>query len=126
MLDLLGAVEAAGYHASLASEGRQVADRADALRRRVVVAAVLTAPLVVLAMAMPLQFDGWEWVALGLATPVVFWAGFEFHRAALLNARHGAATMDTLISIGTLAAWGWSVAALLVVDGADTYFEGRP
>jgi P-type Cu+ transporter len=121
--DLLGAVEAAGYHASLASEGREVTDRADALRRRVVVAAVLTAPLVVLAMAMPLRFDGWEWVALALATPVVFWAGFEFHRAALLNARHGAATMDTLISIGTLAAWGWSVAALLVVDGADVYFE---
>ena len=121
--DLLVAVEAAGYHASLASEGRRVADRADRLRRRLVVAAVLTAPLTVLAMVMPVQFEGWEWVALALATPVVFWAGFEFHRAALLNARHGTVTMDTLISIGTLAAWGWSVAALLVVDGADVYFE---
>ena len=59
-------------------------------------------------MVPPLQFEGWEWLAFALATPVVFWAGFGFHRAAVLNARHGAATMDTLISIGTLAAWGWS------------------
>ena len=121
--DLLGTVEAAGYHARLAAEAGEAVDRADALRRRLVAAAGLTAPLVVLAMAMPLQFGGWEWVAFALATPVVFWAGFGFHRAALSNARHGSATMDTLISIGTLAAWGWSVAALLVVDGADVYFE---
>ena len=121
--DLLGAVESAGYHAVPAAEARASVDRADAVRRRLVVAAVLTAPLVVLAMVMPLQFEGWEWLALALATPVVLWAGFDFHRAAALNARHGAATMDTLISIGTLAAWGWSVAALVVVADADVYFE---
>jgi len=121
--ELVGAVEAAGYHAVPASEAEERADRAEGLWRRFLVAAILTAPLVVLAMVMPLQFEGWEWLALGLATPVVFWAGFDFHRAAVLNARHGAATMDTLISIGTLAAWGWSVAALLVVDDADVYFE---
>ena len=121
--DLLGAVESAGYHASPAAEARQSVDRSDAVRRRLLVAAALTAPLVVLAMVMPLQFEGWEWLALGLATPVVFWSGFDFHRAAVLNARHGAATMDTLISIGTLAAWGWSVAALVVVEDADIYFE---
>ncbi|HET8969200.1 MAG TPA: heavy metal translocating P-type ATPase [Gaiellaceae bacterium] len=121
--DLLGAVEAAGYHAMPAVEARESVDRSGEVRRRLVVAAALTAPLVVLAMAMPLQFDGWEWLALALATPVVFWSGFDFHRAAFLNARHGAATMDTLISIGTLAAWGWSVAALVVVDDADVYFE---
>ena len=121
--ELVGAVEAAGYHAALASEAEERTDRADALWRRFLVAAALTVPLVALAMVMPLQFEGWEWLALALATPVVFWAGFDFHRAALLNARHGAATMDTLISIGTLAAWGWSVAALLVVDDADVYFE---
>jgi P-type Cu+ transporter len=121
--DLVGAVEAAGYQAALASEGRATPDRTDAVRRRLVVAAALSAPLVVLAMVPPLQFDGWEWIALVLATPVVFWAGFGFHRAALLNARHRAVTMDTLISIGTLAAWGWSVAALVVVDDADVYFE---
>ena len=121
--DLLGAVESAGYHAALASEVGAAADRAGAIRRRLVVAIALTAPLVALAMIAPVQFDGWEWLAFGLATPVVFWAGFDFHRAALVNARHGAATMDTLISIGTLAAWSWSVAALLVVDDADVYFE---
>jgi Cu+-exporting ATPase len=121
--DLLGAVEAAGYHAELAAAARAPSDGADAIRRRLLVACFLTAPLVVLAMAMPLQFDGWEWLAFALATPVVFWTGFDFHRAALLNARHGAATMDTLISIGTLAAWGWSVATLVVVDDADVYFE---
>ncbi|HKX47708.1 MAG TPA: heavy metal translocating P-type ATPase [Gaiellaceae bacterium] len=121
--DLVGAVEAAGYQAALASEGRATLDRTDAVRRRLVVAAALSAPLVLLAMVSPLQFDGWEWIALVLATPVVFWAGFGFHRAALLNARHRAVTMDTLISIGTLAAWGWSVAALVVVDDADVYFE---
>src|SRR4029453_14603284 len=65
----------------------------------------------------------WEWLAFALATPVVWWAGLGFHRAALANARHGAATMDTLISIGTLAAWTWSVVALLALDDADTYFE---
>jgi Cu+-exporting ATPase len=121
--DLVGAVEAAGYHAALAADADDRPDRAEGLRRRLLVAAALTAPLVALAMVMPLQFEGWEWLALALATPVVFWAGFDFHRAALLNARHGAATMDTLISIGTLAAWGWSVAALLVVDDGDVYFE---
>ena len=121
--DLLGAVEAAGYRAAPAAEARTAVDRADAIRRKLVVAAALSGPLVVLAMATPVQFGDWEWLAFALATPVVFWAGFDFHRAALVNARHGAATMDTLVSIGTLAAWGWSVAALLLVDGADVYFE---
>jgi P-type Cu+ transporter len=121
--DLLSAVEAAGYHALLGAREHQASDRAESIRRRLYVAVVLSAPLVVLAMVSPLQFTGWEWLAFALATPVVFWAGFDFHRAALLNARHLSATMDTLISIGTLAAWGWSVAALLVVDDADVYFE---
>jgi len=122
--DLIRAVEAAGYHARLASEDADRTEgRAAALRRRLAVAAALTAPLTALAMIAPLQFPGWEWVAFALATPVVFWAGFGFHRAALLNARHGAATMDTLISIGTLAAWGWSTVALLFLEDAHTYFE---
>jgi Cu+-exporting ATPase len=121
--DLVDAVEAAGYHAALPGEATGGADRADALRRRLIVAAALTAPLVVLAMVAPFQFDGWEWLAFALATPVVFWAGFDFHRVALLNARLLSATMDTLISIGTLAAWGWSVAVLVVLDEADLYFE---
>jgi Cu+-exporting ATPase len=121
--DLIGAVEAAGYHAQLAAGAGDAQDRAGALRRRLGVAVALTAPLTALAMLPPLQFEGWEWLALALATPVVFWAGYGFHRAAVLNARHGSATMDTLISIGTLAAWGWSLVALVALDDAHTYFE---
>jgi Cu+-exporting ATPase len=123
LADLIGAVEAAGYHARLAAEAGEAEDRAAALRTRLLVAAVLAAPLTALAMVPPLQFAGWEWVAFALATPVVLWAGSGFHRAALLNARHLSATMDTLVSIGTLAAWTWSVVALVALDDADTYFE---
>ena len=123
LADLLGAVEAAGYHARLAADEGEADDRAALLRLRLLVAAALTAPLTVLAMIPPLRFDGWEWAAFALATPVVLWAGSGFHRAALRNARHRSATMDTLVSIGTLAAWVWSIVALLVLDDADTYFE---
>ena len=121
--DLIGAVAGAGYHARLPAEASEGEDRAGAFRRRLAVAVALTAPLTAVAMLPPLQFEGWEWLALALATPVVFWAGWGFHRAAVLNARHGAATMDTLISIGTLAAWAWSVVALVALDDAHTYFE---
>src|SRR6185437_14650217 len=76
-----------------------------------------------LAMIPPLQFDGWRWLSLALATPAVFGCGAAFHRAALLNARHGHATMDTLISLGTLAAWTWSTVVLLAGLGDDVYFE---
>ncbi len=119
--DLIRTVEAIGYHAEL-PVGR-VKDETGAFRRRLVGAAVLTAPLVLLAMLPPLRFAGWEWLALALATPVVVWAGWPFHHAAALNARHGAATMDTLISIGTLAAWLWSTVVLLGGLDAHTYFE---
>jgi Cu+-exporting ATPase len=121
--DLIRAVEAAGYRAGVGTRAVTDDTPPDRLRTRLVVAAALSAPLVVLAMAPPLQFDGWEWLALALATPVVWWAGWPFHRAAALNARHGAATMDTLISIGTLAAWTWSVVGLVALDDAHTYFE---
>jgi Cu+-exporting ATPase len=116
--ELLGAVEAAGYRARPASGSRE---RSIGRPWRLLIAAVLSAPLVAL-MLPTLQFDGWEWLAFALGTPVVLWAGWPFHRAALLNARHRAATMDTLVSIGTLAAWAWSVAALLSGVG-ETYFE---
>jgi Cu+-exporting ATPase len=120
--DLIGAVEAAGYGAALPSpaDGK---DATSGLRLRLVLAAVLTAPLAALALIPPLQFAGWEWVALALATPVVLWSGIRFHRAAVLNLRHGAATMDTLISLGTLAALSWSLVALLFFSNGDTYFE---
>ncbi len=121
--ELIDAVESAGYQASVGPRERPL-DRGDArLRTRLVGAAALTTPLTVLAMVFPLQFDGWEWVARARATPVGWWAGWPVHRAAALNARHGAATMDTLISIGTLAAWGWSLVALVAVADAHTYFE---
>jgi Cu+-exporting ATPase len=120
--DLVGAVEAVGYRAA-ASDEQATGDPARSLRRSLLLAAVLTAPLTAIAMIPPLQFGGWEWVALALATPVVFVSGLRFHRGALVNARHATATMDTLISIGTLAAWGWSLVALATVENGHTYFE---
>ncbi|MFD9439445.1 heavy metal translocating P-type ATPase [Streptomyces sp. NPDC060006] len=82
------------------------------LRERLVVCALLAAPVVLLSMVPAFQFDNWQWLALTLAAPAVVWGGLPFHRAAFTNARHGAATMDTLVSIGTLAAFGWSLWAL--------------
>jgi len=76
------------------------------------VSLVLTVPVVLMAMVPSLQFDNWQWLSLTLAAPVVVWGAFPFHKAAWTNARHGAATMDTLVSIGTLAALGWSLWAL--------------
>ena len=119
---LVGAVERIGYHAEPAGARTHVhADGAPPAR--LLVAIGLAIPLVVLAMAPPARFAGWEWVSLVLATPAVFWSGFEFHRAAFLNARHGAATMDTLVSLGTLSAWTWSVVVLSAGLSSGTYFE---
>jgi len=118
---LLAAVEAAGYRASPAGE-KEIEPR-DTVRTRLALAAALTVPLALVAMVPPLQFDGWEWLAFALATPVVFVAGWPFHRAAVRNLRHRAVTMDTLVSLGTLSAWTWSTATLLFAEGADTYFE---
>ncbi|MFH8395797.1 heavy metal translocating P-type ATPase, partial [Streptomyces anulatus] len=87
-----------------------------ALRQRLVVSAVLAVPVVLLAMVPALQFDYWQWLSLTLAAPVVVWGGLPFHRAAWTNLRHGAATMDTLVSLGTLAAFGWSLWALFLGD----------
>ncbi|MER7686756.1 heavy metal translocating P-type ATPase [Streptomyces sp. NPDC097610] len=82
------------------------------LRERLVVSALLALPVVLMSMVPALQFDNWQWLSLTLAAPVVVWGALPFHRAALTNARHGAATMDTLVSVGTLAAFGWSLWAL--------------
>jgi Cu+-exporting ATPase len=115
---LIGAVERIGYHAV---RGR--AHEHEGPPIRLLVALAFTIPLAAVAMVSPLHFAHWQWVALVLAAPVVFWSGLEFHRAALLNARHAAATMDTLVSLGTLAAWTWSVVVLAAGLGSDTYFE---
>jgi P-type Cu+ transporter len=119
--NLLAAVADSGYGASVETEDEP--ERRSDLRLDLAVAALLTAPLVLLAMIPPLQFGSWEWVALALATPVVLWSGRRFHRAAALNLRQRLATMDTLVSLGTLAAWGWSLAAVAFLEDADTYFE---
>src|SRR5262245_13291323 len=124
--DLIAAVATAGYSAHLAPEHSGHVHEDDplpAVTRRLVVAVVLTVPVALLAMVPSLRFADWEWLALVLSTPVAFYSGFGFHRAALRNARHGAATMDTLISIGTLAAWTWSTGVLVGGIATDTYFE---
>ena len=121
--DLIAAVEATGYTAALPEDAVDDDDPTRALKRRLVVATALSAPLVLLAMVPPLQFSNWEWLALALSAPVIGWSGFGFHQVALKNARHGAATMDTLISIGTLAAFVWSTVVLVGGLTADTYFE---
>ncbi|MGA5637998.1 heavy metal translocating P-type ATPase [Streptomyces cinereoruber] len=90
------------------------------LRQRLTLSAVLSAPVVLLAMVPSLQFDHWQWLSLTLAAPVVVWGGLPFHRAAWANLRHGAATMDTLVSVGTLAAFGWSLWALFLGDAGMT------
>ncbi|MFE4329067.1 heavy metal translocating P-type ATPase [Streptomyces sp. NPDC056831] len=99
---------------------RKAADALASLRQRLIVSAVLAAPVVVLAMVPALQFDNWQWLSLTLAAPVVVWGGLPFHRATWTNLRHGAATMDTLVSVGTLAAFGWSLWALFLGDAGMT------
>ena len=131
---LVAAVESAGYGARPARPARSARPRSAGghqhhdeplrvLTRRLIVAVVLTVPVVLMAMLPPLRFAGWEWLALVLSTPVVFYSGIGFHRAALRNARHLAATMDTLISLGTVSAWLWSTVVLVGGIATDTYFE---
>jgi Cu+-exporting ATPase len=123
---LIAAVESAGYGARVATPAHEAHPHDEptgSLGRRLGVAAVLTLPVALLGMASPLRFSGWEWLALTLATPVVFYAGAPFHRAALRAARHGVTTMDTLVSLGTLAAWSWSTVVLIAGLETDTYFE---
>ena len=111
---LVDRVGETGYTASVASPvPPPVSDETAALRRRLLVSFFLTVPVVAMAMVSALQVDYWQWISLVLATPVVLWGGWPFHRAAWTNLRHRATTMDTLISVGTLAAYGWSLYALL-------------
>jgi Cu+-exporting ATPase len=122
---LVESVQEVGYSASLPTAGTtaETADDTDELRPlrvRLFWSALLSLPVLLVSMVPPLQFDHWQWLALQLATPVVIWAAWPFHRAAWTNLRHRAATMDTLVSLGVLAAWLWSLYALFVGDaGAD-------
>ncbi len=129
---VVATVESIGYGATLppaadrpstvtAGDDDDVEDAATRdLRHRFVAAAVLGVPVLVLSMVGALQFRNWQWICLVLAAPVATWAAWPFHRAAWLNARHGAATMDTLVSIGVLAAFLASVGALLFTDAGDS------
>jgi P-type Cu+ transporter len=118
--DLIDEVEAAGYGAHLPTgPDEEEVDETASLRRRVTVSAALAVPVILLAMVPALQFDGWQWVSLVLATPVVAWGAAPFHRSTWRNLRHGAATMDTLISVGVLAAFGWSLYALVPGDAGE-------
>ncbi|MQW77977.1 heavy metal translocating P-type ATPase [Nocardioides sp. dk4132] len=122
---LLATVEAAGYSATVpqvASRGSDAGAAANedpaerelaSLRQRLVVSALLTVPVVALAMVPAWQFDGWQWISLTLASPVAVWGAWPFHRAAWANLRHGSTTMDTLVSVGVIAAYTWSVVALV-------------
>ncbi|MFC9893141.1 heavy metal translocating P-type ATPase [Nocardia sp. NPDC127579] len=118
--DLISTVEQTGYTAALPAppvtagtpEPAAEPDHAAALRTRLLVSLALTVPVIAMAMIPALQFSNWQWLSLTLAAPVVVWGALPFHRAAWTNLRHGAATMDTLVSMGTLAAFAWSLYAL--------------
>ncbi|MFI0369415.1 heavy metal translocating P-type ATPase [Actinomadura sp. 1N219] len=120
--ELIATVAKAGYSAELPAppkpeqgaggEAPEQEDGLRALRQRLLTAIVLSIPVIAMAMIPALQFEAWQWLSLTLAAPVVVYAGWPFHKAAYTNLRHGAATMDTLISLGTLAAFGWSLWAL--------------
>ena len=130
--DLVTVVEATGYTATVPArapsgdEGVATTEPDDRDReaagwwQRLVVSAVLTVPVLAMSMIPALQFDNWQWISLTLASPVVVWGAWPFHRAAVTNARHGAATMDTLISVGVTAAWLWSLWALLFTHAGMT------
>ncbi|MFF0389297.1 heavy metal translocating P-type ATPase [Kitasatospora sp. NPDC004615] len=121
---LIATVEATGYTAALPEppaedKGEQAADAADELaplRQRLITSLTLAVPVIAMAMVPALQFDNWQWLSLTLAAPVVTYAAWPFHRAAWTNAKHGAATMDTLVSLGTGAAFLWSLWALFFGD----------
>ena len=131
---LIAAVRSAGYDAALpsvaseapgATEGDDGADELAPLRTRLLIVAPLAAVVLALSMISSLQFDYWQWLALQLATPVVLWGAWPFHRAAWVNLRHGAATMDTLVSLGVLSAFAWSMYALFLGDAGMTGMKMR-
>jgi Cu+-exporting ATPase len=122
--DLVATVEKTGYTATLPQPPAAPAEAAEEdgvrpLRRRLLVCTLLTVPVVAMAMVPALQFDHWQWLSLTLAAPVVVWGGLPFHRAAWTNLRHGAATMDTLVSLGTGAAFLWSLYALFLGSAGE-------
>jgi len=117
---LISTVEDTGYQArTLDDLSEEQRDRSVDLERRLILAIVFGVPVLVLSMVSGLQFDGWQWVTLGLALPVALWSGFPFHRSMMVNLRHGETTMDTLVSIGVLASTAWSIWALFATSAGD-------
>ena len=124
---LVEVVRAAGYDAHVMEDepvDDDLDDRLRALRIRLTVAAVLSVPVVLISMVPGLQFDGWQWWAFALSTPVATWAAWPFHRVAAVNLRHGTSNMDTLISVGVIAAMAWSIWALVWGGAEHTSMEG--
>ncbi|MBS9532931.1 cadmium-translocating P-type ATPase [Mycobacterium sp. M1] len=128
--DLVRAVESAGYQASVIGAdpagAEPAAEPGDGLLPRLIGSTLLSVPVVALSMVRAWQFGGWQWLVFALTTPVVFWGGYRFHRAAVRNAAHGASTMDTLVSLGTLAAYLWSAVAVstgYAFGEGHVYFE---
>ena len=131
--DLIRAVASTGYRASVIDQMHHLPMNhgdhmnhdlpEEQLRPRLIGSTILAVPVVALSMVMAAQFPGWQWVVLALATPIVFWGGYPFHTAALNSARHGTSTMDTLVSIGTLAAYLWS--AFVVITGSTGHGHGH-
>ncbi|MCW1958126.1 MAG: cation transporter, partial [Mycobacterium sp.] len=133
--DLVRAVESTGYHAAVIDHSHHGGHGdhmnhdvpTEQLRPRLIGSAILAVPVLALSMVMPLQFPGWQWVVLALTTPIVFWGGYPFHKAALNSARYGSSTMDTLVSLGTLSAYFWSLVVLVAGHGhgghGHVYFE---
>ncbi|MCX6505651.1 MAG: heavy metal translocating P-type ATPase, partial [Actinobacteria bacterium] len=118
--EFAGKIESLGYRVPEVDRRDEAeAEYAHTLGIRLLVAVVLTVPTVAISMVPPLMFTNWQWVAFALSTPVVFYCGWAFHRAAFVNLRHRTATMDTLVSMGTLAAWAWSTVALFFLNAAD-------
>ena len=113
-------IESLGYHVPEVDRRDEAeAEHARVLGRRLTIAAVLTIPTVLISMVPAFMFHNWQWVAFALSTPVVLYCGWGFHRAAAINLRHATATMDTLVSMGTLAAWTWSTVALVFLHAAE-------
>ena len=120
--DLIAVVEKTGYGASIPVPDAQPVDRAAELRTRLIVAAVLSVPVMAVSMVPVLQFTGWQYFALAASLVVWLWAGWGFHKSTMVNLRHGATTMDTLITLGTTAAMGWSIYALAFTHAGELGF----
>ena len=121
---VIAAIAAAGYQAALPTAKAESDEPAEQdptarLRNRLIISALLSVPVLLISMISSLQFDNWQWLSLQFATPVVLWGAWPFHRAAWTNLKHATATMDTLISVGTLSAWLWSIYALFLGNAGD-------